>query len=107
MILFLIKLVVGALLATTLVCELSDKFKDGFIHYTIRYALMIVCILILFKVQLLFALPVIAQAVLLGFCTISCLLIYKHILLNQLSICKYVSDIKQKHQHYHSDMQIH
>lgn len=78
----LIKFVVGLLFGVTAVCEFSDMFDDSWIHVTLRYAIMISCLAVVFYAGSLAALPLLTQWTVLTIVTVSSGLIYKYILMD-------------------------
>lgn len=87
----LIKFVVGLLFSVTAVCEFSDMFDDSWIHVTLRYALMISCLAVVFYAGSLAALPLLTQWTVLTIVTVSSGLIYKYILMDENHKVRYKS----------------
>lgn len=87
----LIKFVVGLLFSVTAVCEFSDMFDDSWVHVTLRYALMISFLAVVFYAGSLAALPLLSQWTVLTIVTVSSMIIYKYILMDDNHKVKYKS----------------
>ena len=87
----LIKFVVGLLFSVTAVCEFSDMFDDSWVHVTLRYALMISCLSVVFYAGSLAALPLLSQWTVLTIVTVSSTVIYKYVLMDDNHKVKYKS----------------
>ena len=87
----LIKFVVGLLFSVTAVCEFSDMFDDSWVHVTLRYALMISCLAVVSYAGSLAALPLLSQWTVLTIVTVSSMIIYKYILMDDNHKVKYKS----------------
>lgn len=90
-----LKIVVGSLLASSIICDLSKSFKDGFINNTINWCLIVGCLVLLFYIPVLAAIPLVSQVIILAISTATAFVVHKNVLMRQLKVPKYLKGLTE------------
>lgn len=89
MFIILSQVVVALLLAISLWCELSHKYRDCNLHVTIRWILMMVCIIFGFGLQVFATSHVLVQACVFVVTLVVARLVHKKVLMKQIKVRNY------------------